>query len=243
MAVARQRGGDARRRREPRPRRAGQAADPSPLARRVGGALPRPRRLRARLAGRRRARGAAARLRHPPPGRDGAHVRRRPRRARVPRLRHAPSDRARVAAALARDPARLALGRGPRRRPVGRRGDGRAARGRRAGAAAGEHRQRRRGRARGARGSGDHRAARDARALDAGRPALGEDRGGPSRAASPHCHSAEEEVFVILEGTATLELWPREGERSRRRLCEPGTSSRVRPARASPTPSAPGRTA
>jgi uncharacterized cupin superfamily protein len=24
----------------------------------------------------------------------------------------------------------------------------------------------------------------------------------------PHCHSAEEEVFVILEGTATLELWP-----------------------------------
>jgi uncharacterized cupin superfamily protein len=24
----------------------------------------------------------------------------------------------------------------------------------------------------------------------------------------PHTHSAEEEVFVILEGTATLELWP-----------------------------------
>jgi uncharacterized cupin superfamily protein len=31
------------------------------------------------------------------------------------------------------------------------------------------------------------------------------------RGSIPHCHSAEEEVFVILEGTATLELWPREG--------------------------------
>jgi uncharacterized cupin superfamily protein len=32
------------------------------------------------------------------------------------------------------------------------------------------------------------------------------------RGSIPHCHSAEEEVFVILEGTATLELWPREGD-------------------------------
>jgi uncharacterized cupin superfamily protein len=24
----------------------------------------------------------------------------------------------------------------------------------------------------------------------------------------PHCHSAEEEIFVILEGSATLHLWP-----------------------------------
>jgi uncharacterized cupin superfamily protein len=32
------------------------------------------------------------------------------------------------------------------------------------------------------------------------------------RGSVPHCHSAEEEVFVILEGTATLELWPHEGE-------------------------------
>jgi uncharacterized cupin superfamily protein len=31
------------------------------------------------------------------------------------------------------------------------------------------------------------------------------------RGSVPHCHSAEEEVFVILDGTATLELWPREG--------------------------------
>ena len=31
------------------------------------------------------------------------------------------------------------------------------------------------------------------------------------RGSVPHCHSAEEELFVILEGTATLELWPHEG--------------------------------
>lgn len=29
-----------------------------------------------------------------------------------------------------------------------------------------------------------------------------------TRAASPHCHSEEEEIFVILEGECTLELWP-----------------------------------
>ncbi|MFL5959891.1 MAG: cupin domain-containing protein [Gaiellaceae bacterium] len=32
------------------------------------------------------------------------------------------------------------------------------------------------------------------------------------RGSVPHCHSAEEEVFVILEGAATLELWPRDGD-------------------------------
>jgi uncharacterized cupin superfamily protein len=32
------------------------------------------------------------------------------------------------------------------------------------------------------------------------------------RGSVPHCHSAEEEVFVILDGTATLELWPQEGD-------------------------------
>ena len=29
-----------------------------------------------------------------------------------------------------------------------------------------------------------------------------------TRGAPPHCHSAEEEVFVVLEGDGTLELWP-----------------------------------
>ena len=32
------------------------------------------------------------------------------------------------------------------------------------------------------------------------------------RGSVPHCHSAEEEVFVILDGAATLELWPPEGD-------------------------------
>ncbi|HEY2209675.1 MAG TPA: cupin domain-containing protein [Gaiellaceae bacterium] len=32
------------------------------------------------------------------------------------------------------------------------------------------------------------------------------------RGSVPHCHSAEEEIFVILEGTATLELWSPTGE-------------------------------
>jgi uncharacterized cupin superfamily protein len=32
------------------------------------------------------------------------------------------------------------------------------------------------------------------------------------RGSVPHCHSAEEEIFVILDGTATLELWPRHGD-------------------------------
>jgi uncharacterized cupin superfamily protein len=31
------------------------------------------------------------------------------------------------------------------------------------------------------------------------------------RGTYPHCHSAEEEVFVMLAGTATLELWQRDG--------------------------------
>jgi uncharacterized cupin superfamily protein len=38
----------------------------------------------------------------------------------------------------------------------------------------------------------------------------------PGRMGSPpHCHSAEEEVFVVLEGDGTLELWP--GPRAARR--------------------------
>ena len=50
----------------------------------------------------------------------------------------------------------------------------------------------------------------------------------PGRIGSvPHCHSEEEEVFVILEGSATLELWPsprREaaGERRQELALRPG---------------------
>jgi uncharacterized cupin superfamily protein len=38
------------------------------------------------------------------------------------------------------------------------------------------------------------------------------------RGSVPHCHSAEEEIFVILDGTATLELWPRGEEVEERPL-------------------------
>lgn len=34
-------------------------------------------------------------------------------------------------------------------------------------------------------------------------------RGPNEELMSPHCHSAEEEIFVLLAGSATLELWPR----------------------------------
>ena len=60
-------------------------------------------------------------------------------------------------------------------------------------------------------GGGDrHGASRDARALQ--RAGLHWERiAGVNEAPIPHCHSAEEEIFVILDGTATLELWPRGG--------------------------------
>ena len=65
--------------------------------------------------------------------------------------------------------------------------------------------------------------------------------------AQPHLHSADEEVFVILEGGGTLELWPspvraegddRMSERSTRSA--PETSSGGRRAPGSPIPSARG---
>ena len=148
VAAARPRGRDADRRREPRARGARNAADAAALAHCLRGGLLRARRLGARVAGRRRARGAAARLCDPPRERARAHVHRRRGRARVPRLRHASPDRDRLVAALARDQDRAPVGRGTRRRPLGRRGDERAARLRRPGAAPGEHPQRGRGRAR-----------------------------------------------------------------------------------------------
>jgi len=40
------------------------------------------------------------------------------------------------------------------------------------------------------------------------------------RGAPPHCHSAEEEVFVVLDGQGTLELWPSAAAGS---APEPGT--------------------
>jgi uncharacterized cupin superfamily protein len=48
-----------------------------------------------------------------------------------------------------------------------------------------------------------------ARKAGAGRTGLNWGRLEAGRSgASPHCHSADEEIFVILEGGGTLELWP-----------------------------------
>ena len=50
----------------------------------------------------------------------------------------------------------------------------------------------------------------------------------PARTGSvPHCHSAEEEIFVILDGSATLQLWPsplkaRRGARQEAHPLRPG---------------------
>jgi uncharacterized cupin superfamily protein len=52
----------------------------------------------------------------------------------------------------------------------------------------------------------DGRLGKTAGAVDAG---LNLVRFGPGETGPPpHCHSEEEELFVILEGTGTLELWP-----------------------------------
>ena len=105
------------------------------------------------------------------------------------------------------------LDRGPRRRPVGHRGRGRRARVRGAG---------RRGR----RTSSRSRTSRWTRTATAsvGRGlrlgsvrAKWSKRGPNAELAIPHCHSAEEEAFVVLEGDGTLELWPSPRRRRRRR--------------------------
>ena len=176
-------------------------------------------------------------------GRDGAHVRRRARRARVPRLRHAAPDGDRLAAALARDPVRLALGRGARRRPVGRRGDRRAARGRRAGAAAGEHRQRRRGRARDGRATRRSPTSRRDETTTLARACLGE---APRRAtAAPSRTATRRRRRSSSSSRARRRSSCGRAERraSRRHRSGPATSSRVRRGHASPTPSAQARTA
>lgn len=53
------------------------------------------------------------------------------------------------------------------------------------------------------------RFVRMARAAGATRTGLNWGRLSAGRAgAPPHCHSAEEEIFVVLDGSGTLELWP-----------------------------------
>jgi hypothetical protein len=71
----------------------------------------------------------------------------------------------------------------------------------------------------------------------------------PGKIAAPaHCHSTEEEIFVILEGDGTLELVPSprlrdRATRSRNILSAPAMSSLVPLAPRSRTPSAAARTA
>ena len=164
-------------------------------------------RLRARVAGRPGARGPARRLRHPPRQRARAHVHRRPRRPRLPRLRHAASDGFRLAAPLGRRPA--SAGRGWRAGPTTR-GTARP-RGRRSRTASPPQRPpnilnidevelERWGAATTA------PLATKERSDQAGFHWERLDPGG--RGSVPHCHSEEEEIFVILEGEGTLHLWP-----------------------------------
>ena len=58
----------------------------------------------------------------------------------------------------------------------------------------------------GRQGSRPHRSRRGSGRTSPGSTGSGSNAG--KRGAVPHCHSEEEEIFVILEGTATLELEP-----------------------------------
>ena len=69
-----------------------------------------------------------------------------------------------------------------------------------------------------------------------------------SRGSPPHCHSEEEEIFVILDGDATLELWPSPvagsaARSARTSRSDPATWSPGRRGRASVTRSSPARAA
>jgi uncharacterized cupin superfamily protein len=60
--------------------------------------------------------------------------------------------------------------------------------------------------------SGDGAWAELARAAGSERTGLNWIRLAPGRrGAPPHCHSAEEEIFVVLDGEGVLELWPTPG--------------------------------
>jgi uncharacterized cupin superfamily protein len=68
------------------------------------------------------------------------------------------------------------------------------------------------------------------------------------RGPPPHCHSAEEEIFVVLDGDGSLELWPtphthrlHPGFEYQEHPVRPGHVVARPPGTASPTPSGPGR--
>ena len=199
---------------EPRQSRPGQAPDPAALAWGVGGGLLRALRLRPRVAGRRRPRGSPARLRDPTADHSSTRSSQVPR-ARDLVVRHATPDRGRVAPPLPRDPRGWPWVEGRDDDPWDVEAAGPPLEVRRTEAAPREH------------PSTSTRSSREARATRPGRPSTaptspGSRGSGSSRgrwARVPHCHSEEEEIFVILEGSATLQLWPspRKAERGAQR--------------------------
>ena len=166
-------------------------------------------------------RGRAGRLPRPSRARARAHAAGRPGGPRRARLRRAPLRREHAPAEGGRLLARADVGaRGRAGRPpleAGGRG-GPPEVGELVGAAAAD-RQRRRRRA------GDAAKGRRSRGSPRSRPCrgLGQDghqalRGATRQALNPpHCHCAEEEIFVVLEGDGTLELWPHLAARRRAR--------------------------
>ena len=194
------------RRPEPRARRARQAPDAAPLARRVRRALLHPRRLGPRVAGRGGARSPAGRLRHPPRRRTRAHLHRRPGRAR--RTSSTARGTRRSSAGCRARTRCASAGRGSRAAPTTR-GTSRRS-GRRSPTAS--RRLGRRTSSTSTRSSGTKGTPTRGRDSPGGRRrAAGlnwRQLGRASRATVPHCHSEDEEVFVILEGDGTLELWP-----------------------------------
>ena len=198
------------------------------------------------VAGRGGLRGPRRRHDRPARGPRGAHASRRPRRARRARLRHAPSGRVRLAAALEARCASATCG--PRAASTIR-GTSRPR------SASSSSRSRASGRRTSSR-STTSSWTRTATRMVAEAARLGRSPGSSGRGASPdaelaipHCHSAEEEAFVVLEGDGTLELWPSPraggGRRRARDARDPRgrRRSRVRRARASRTSSRPARTA
>ncbi len=231
LAAPRRRRRHARRRRQPRPRRAGQAADPAPLPRRIRGALLRPRRVGARLAGRatctRCGRSTASSTAptswstRSSPGRKGSSS----SSSALAIRRSSAGCRARARSGSAGRGSRVATTiPGTSRRPSSRSRSARVA----------------------PRPPNivnvdevelETRAPADVGAYltpDERRPdspgSAGRQIAAGRRGSVPHCHSAEEEVFVILEGDGDARAWPsprseRDGARTRRRRSARATSS------------------